>query len=74
MFFFLPLPAQEQLEKSREVISKLTDEKKSLAEQMKEKFETSERSLEDERETLMVELKRGKAAALALMQVRDSAL
>ena len=64
------IAAQEQLEKSREIINKLSDEKKNLAEQMKEKLESSERSLEDERETLMEELKRGKAAALSLMQVR----
>ena len=47
----------------------MKDERKQMSEQMQQKLETSEQSIEQEKETLIQELKRGKAAALQLMQV-----
>ena len=40
-----------------------------MSEEMSNKIKSSEQSLEEERENLMLELKRGKSAALGLMQV-----
>ena len=66
IFFYL---GQEQLEKAREIIKRLKDDKEKLSEEMSTKIKSSEQSLEEERENLMLELKRGKSAALGLMQV-----
>ncbi len=59
----------EQLEKAREIIKRLNEEKKKLAEELKTRVEMTEKTSDEEREALMLELKRGKAAALELMQV-----
>ena len=61
--------AVEQLEKSREIIRRLKEDKKQVTESMQQHLESSEQSIEQEKETLIQELKRGKAAALQLMQV-----
>lgn len=63
------LPDQEQLEKAREIIKRLKEEKRRLAEEMNEKLKTTELSMEDEKEKLVQELSRGKAAAVTLLQV-----
>ncbi len=57
------------MEKSRGIIKKVQEEKKKMSDEMEEKLVSSEKTLDEERESLMHELKRGKAAALALMQV-----
>ena len=60
---------QEQLEKAREIIKRLKEEKKQLVEEMKQKMQSTEQAMEEEKEKLVQELSRGKAAAIALMQV-----
>lgn len=66
---FLFVTGKEQLDKAREVIKKLKDEKSNAVEEMSAKIKAAEQGLEEERENLMQELKRGKSAALNLMQV-----
>ena len=61
---------QEQLEKAREIIKKLQEEKKKLTEEIKTQVEVTEKVSDEERDQLIQELKRAKAAALELMQVR----
>ena len=68
-FHFECSEGQDHLEKSREIIRKLQEDKKRLSDEMKQKIESSEQQLEQEKDGLVEELKRGKAAAIALMQV-----
>lgn len=65
---------QEQLEKAREIIKRLKEEKKQLAEEMRQKMQSTEQAMEEEKEKLVQELSRGKAAAIALMQVHGFGL
>jgi predicted DNA-binding transcriptional regulator YafY len=67
----LCVSAQDQLQKSREIIKRLQEEKKTLQQEMQEKLQSSERSIEEDKEEMIQELRRGRTAALQLMQVRD---
>ena len=58
------------MEKSREIIRQLKEEKRLLDEEMKTRIDVSVGKLEEEREGEIQELKRGKIEALRLMQVR----
>ena len=60
---------QEQLEKAREIIKRLKDEKKRAAEEAAEKIQVAEKAIEEEKEMLMQDLSRGKKEAIALVQV-----
>ena len=62
-------PADEQLEKSREVIKRLQEEKKRFVEESREKIQEAEQTLEEEKGVLLQELSRGKQAALSLLNV-----
>ena len=62
-------PDQEQLEKAREIIKRLKEEKRQQMEEMGNKLQNTEQAMEEEKEKLVQELSRGKAAAIALMQV-----
>ena len=61
---------QEQLNKSREIIRRLQEEKRSIQEEMERRLESSERSIEEDKEEMIQELRRGRTAALQLMQVK----
>ena len=64
------ITGQEQLEKAREIVKKLQEEKKKLMEEIKTQVEVTEKVSDEERDQLIQELKRAKAAALELMQVK----
>lgn len=57
------------MEKSREIIRKLNEEKSHLEEEMRQKIENSEHSLEREKDSELQELRRGKKEALQVLQV-----
>ena len=59
----------EQLEKAREILRRLKSEHKRELREMKERFQMTENNLEDEKEKLIMELSRGKSAAVLLIQV-----
>ncbi len=61
---------QEQLTKAREIIKRLQEEKKKLTDEIKTQVEVTEKVSDEERDKLVQELKRAKAAALELMQVK----
>ena len=58
------------MEKSREIMRRLKEEKRQLEDEMKTRIDVSVGKLEEEREGEVQELKRGKVEALRLMQVR----
>ena len=60
----------EQLEKSREIIKRLKEEKKRVVEEMEEKLVKAEDDMETEKEKLVQEVSRGKSAAITLLQVQ----
>lgn len=59
----------EQLEQSREVIRKLNEEKSHLEQEMRQRIENSETTLEREKDSELQELRRGKVEALRVLQV-----
>ena len=63
------ISAAEQLEKSREIIKRLNEEKKKIVHEMEEKLRKTEDDMEVEKERLVQEVSRGKSAAITLMQV-----
>ncbi|GAB1603388.1 golgin subfamily A member 4-like isoform X3 [Argonauta hians] len=60
--------AAEQLEKSREIIKQLKEEKKRTVIQLEDKLKHSEKAMEEEKANLVQELSRGKALAISLVQ------
>ena len=60
----------EQLEKSREIIKRLKEEKRRVVEEMEEKLVKAEDDMETEKEKLVQEVSRGKSAAITLLQVQ----
>ncbi|XP_041365531.1 golgin subfamily A member 4-like isoform X2 [Gigantopelta aegis] len=68
MLHKLEKAGQEQLDKSREIIKKLNEEKKQIKSDMEAKLLAAEQSLEDEKQNLIQEIKRGKTEAIHLMQ------
>jgi len=69
MVLLFYLSGQERLEKSKEAIRRLTEEKKHLEEESRLKLENSERNLEQVRASELQELRRGKVEALQVLQV-----
>ena len=63
------LSAAEQLEKSREIIKRLKEEKKQIVVDMEEKLRQAEDQAEVEKDKLVQEVSRGKSAAISLLQV-----
>ena len=61
--------AVDHLEKSREIIKRLKDEKRQLEAGVQERISSSEQSLESEKDAEIQELRRGKVQALQVMQV-----
>lgn len=59
----------EQLEKSREIIKQLKEEKKQAVAELEEKLSHAEKTMEEEKSNLVQELSRGKALAISLIQV-----
>ena len=59
----------DHLEKSREIIKRLKDEKRQLEAGVQERITSSEQSLENEKDSEIQELRRGKVEALQVMQV-----
>jgi hypothetical protein len=64
------ITATDQLEKSREIIKRLKDDRKRLIDEYEEKLRGREDQMETEKEKLVQEISRGKSAAITLMQVR----
>lgn len=60
---------QEKLEKSREIIKRLKEEKKQVIAESEEKIKQAEKMIEEEKENLIQELSRAKAAAVTCLQV-----
>ena len=63
------LAAAEQLEKSREIIKRLKEEKKKIVMEMDERLRQAEDNAEVEKDKLVQEVSRGKSAAISLLQV-----
>ena len=63
------LSAAEHLEKSREIIKRLKEEKKQIVIDMEEKLRQAEDQAEVEKDKLVQEVSRGKSAAISLLQV-----
>ena len=63
------LSAAEQLEKSREIIKRLKEEKKQIVAEMEERLRQAEDDAEVEKDKLVQEVSRGKSAAITLLQV-----
>lgn len=59
----------EQLEKAREIIKQLKEEKNRLVKETQVRVQQTEQVMEEEKEKLVHELSRGKAAAVSLIQV-----
>ena len=68
---FISLSAAEQLEKSREIIKRLKEEKKKIVVEMDERLRQAEDNAEVEKDKLVQEVSRGKSAAITLLQVGD---
>ena len=66
------ISAAEQLEKSREIIKRLNEEKKKIVHEMEEKLRKTDDDMEVEKERLVQEVSRGKSAAITLMQVQSN--
>ncbi|OPL20301.1 golgin 4 subfamily a member, partial [Mytilus galloprovincialis] len=60
--------SQETLEKSREIIKRLKDEKKQVVVESEERIKQAEKTIEEEKENLIQELSRAKAAAVTCLQ------
>ncbi|XP_060588973.1 golgin subfamily A member 4-like [Ruditapes philippinarum] len=60
--------SSDQLEKSREIIKRLKDDRKRLIDEYEEKLRGREDQMETEKEKLVQEISRGKSAAITLMQ------
>ena len=67
--YLLPFTDKEQLEKARDIMRKLKEDKRKAIEQAEEKIRSTEASLEEEKERMLTELKRGKSEAFSVMQV-----
>ena len=66
---FTPDLATEQLEKSREIIKRLKAEKQQAVSELEGQLREREDVMEQEKESLVQEVSRGKSAAISLMQV-----
>ena len=60
---------QETLDKSREIIKKLKDEKKQIIIESEDRIKQAEKTIEEEKENLIHELSRAKTAAVSCLQV-----
>jgi hypothetical protein len=67
---FFKCVGKEHLEKSRDIIKRLKDEKRQHEEEMNERLASSEQSFESEKDSEIQELRRGKVEALQVMQVK----
>ncbi|BFZ01352.1 hypothetical protein BsWGS_04391 [Bradybaena similaris] len=59
---------QEQLEKARNIMRRLKEDKRLAIEQAEERIRQAEQSMEEEKEKMLIDLKRGKAEAFSVMQ------
>lgn len=59
------------MEKSREIIKQLKEEKNQSIVQLEDKLKHAEKTMEEEKENLVQELSRGKALAISLVQVEQ---
>ena len=62
-------PAKEQLEKSRDIIKRLQEDKKRVMQEAREKVEKAEQNFDEERQSFIQDLSRGKAEAIKLLKV-----
>ncbi|CAG5119304.1 unnamed protein product, partial [Candidula unifasciata] len=59
---------QEQLEKARNIMRRLKEDKRLAIEQAEARIRQAEQSMEEEKEKMLIDLKRGKAEAFSVMQ------
>ncbi|KAH9513358.1 Golgin sub A member 4 [Bulinus truncatus] len=59
---------KEQLDKAREIMKKLKDDKLHAVEQAEERIRLAEQNMEEEKEKMLTDLKRGKAEAFSVLQ------
>ena len=65
----LLIVVKENLGKSREIIRKVKEDKKNAILEMEERIKHAEKTIEEEKENLVQELSRAKAAAVLCLKV-----